>query len=466
MMNNEMALKVEVYEKENVKPLYPTPESLSTYKLSLLDQFAGVFYIPIVFFYAHSAASPPHDYDRLKLSLSKALSLCYPLAGRQKDDLTVVCNDAGADFFGANVTNCDLPELLRHPRLDLLRQLLPCNPYPSEFDSSQPLLSVQVNSFRRGGTAVAICLWHGLADAAGLVGFLKTWSRFNHGEVRLDDAANHDDGSFVVDATPIYSPENLAFPGQPALVSSEVAQRRRVHKTHIGKRFVFSKKEIEHIKDELQMINMPSFESRRPTRVEALSAFIWAAVIRATLRVTPNLKTHVLVNAVDVRRRIDPPFPPNCLGNINQMAIAKWATDAGRGAITAQAVIGSVREAIMKVNDGYVRKKGGRYLTEIMRATRVNNPTESNKIEEEEMRILSISTWFKFECLKIDFGWGKPRWMGLGMSLADLALFWDGEDEGIEVWVGLPRPIMNHLDQDPDFTSHVAFSQIIWDPQL
>ncbi|CAH9121452.1 unnamed protein product [Cuscuta epithymum] len=460
MMNNQMALKVEVYQKENVKPLYPTPESLSTYKLSLLDQIAGTFYMPIVFFYAHSAASPPHDYDRLKLSLSKALSLCYPLAGRQKDEFTVVCNDAGADFFRANITNCDLPEVLRHPRLDFLRQLFPREPYPTDFDPSQPLLAVQVNRFRCGGTAVAICLWHALADGSGLLGLLQTWSRFNRGEGPAAATANHNDGSFVVDPTLIFSPGNFDI---PALISSEVARQRHVSETYIGKRFVFSKKEIESIKDDMQKI--PSSNSRRPTRVESLSAFIWAAVIRATLQVTPNLKTHVLTNAVDLRRRMDPPFPPNCLGNINQITAAIWAADGGPGAITAKSLIGSVREAIIRVNDGYVRKmhEGGGYIRAIMEA-RKEDPSVSNNKEEEEKRILCISTWFKFECLKVDFGWGKPKWLGPGNNLGDLALLLDAEDGGIEVWVGLPRPIMNHLDQDLDFTSRVAFSQIIWDP--
>ncbi|CAH9098190.1 unnamed protein product [Cuscuta europaea] len=459
-----MALKVEVYEKENVKPFIPTPESLNAYKLSLLDQIAGTFYMPVVFFYAHSAASPHHDYERLKLSLSKALSSCYPLAGRQKDEFTVVCNDAGADFFRANVTNRDMCELLGHPRLDLLRQLFPRDPYPTDFDPSQPLLAVQVNRFRCGGTAVAICLWHALADGSGLLGLLQTWSRFNRGEGPAADAsANHHEGSFVVDPTLIFPPVNFEI---PAVISSEAARRRRVSGTYIGKRFVFAKKEIERIKDEMQMIP-PCFGRPRPTRVEALSAFIWAAVIRATLRVTPNLKTHLLTNVVDLRRRMDPPFPPTCLGNINQITDAKWAADAGAGAITGQSVIGSVREAIVKVNDGYVRKMhgGGGYLRQIIEARKVKDSSGSNmKEEEKEERLLYMSTWFKFGCLKVDFGWGKPRWLGPGNSLGDLALLLDAEDGGIEVWVGLPKPIMNHVDQDLDFTSHVAFSQIIWNP--
>ncbi|CAH9104536.1 unnamed protein product [Cuscuta europaea] len=437
-----MELKVERYEEEEVKPVSPTPESLRTYKLCLTDQLSSTFYTPVVFFYA--ASSPLHDYDRLKLSLSKALSLLYPLAGRQKDEFTVHCNDEGAQFIRANVTNADLAHLLRHPKVHLLRKLFPRAPYPTTFDPSQPILAVQVNRFLCGGTAVAICLWHGLADAAALVSLIRTWAGFNRGEAA---AATHD--SFAVDPTAIFPP--IKFDVQAAM-SSFAEMRRKARGNYIGKRHVFSKQEVERIKDELVV------SGRRPTRVEAMSAFVWAAVIRANVLANPKLKMHILTNAVELRGRLVPPLPPTCLGNINQLTAARWEAGAG---VTALSLMGRVRESIRRMDDGYVRRlhEGGGYL----KAAEIIGE-RMGEGDGDEVRVLSMSSWFKFEFLEMDFGWGKPRWLGPGHSLGDLALLLDAEDGGIELWMGLPKAVAFHLHRDPAFASHVTFTQIVWEP--
>ncbi|VFQ95570.1 unnamed protein product [Cuscuta campestris] len=252
------------------------------------------FYIPLVFFYGSGDSAPSHDYDALRESLSRTLSVLYPVAGRQKDEVTIECGDEGADFLRANVTNCDLDGFLRWPKLDLIRQLFPRDPYPAAYDPAQPLLAVQVNRFLCGGTAVAICLWHAIADGSGLVGFLETWSGFNRGA----GPAVGDGARFVVDASTVFSPMKFDF---SVAISSFAERRAQKREKYIAKRFVFSKKDIERLKDEYAT---QSEHQRRPTRVEALSAFMWAAVIRAALHANPNLKGHMLTNTVDLRRRL------------------------------------------------------------------------------------------------------------------------------------------------------------------
>ncbi|RAL47532.1 hypothetical protein DM860_011270 [Cuscuta australis] len=230
-----------------------------------------------------------HDYDKLKESLARALSVWYPLAGRARGDGSsiVECNDKGVDFVRTNVTNFDLAEFLRRPEQPLLRQLFPRNPYPVAFDPTQPMLAVQVNRFKCGGTAVAICLWHGLADGAALSGFIQTWAEINR-------------------------------------------------------------------------------DQRSPTAVPQNSVVADAAAV----------------------------FPP----------------------------------AKIDVTDDYVRKmfEGGGYLKTLV-----------DERGGDDNQFFSISTWFKFECLKVDLGWGKPTWLGLGNNLDDLALLLDDVDGGIEAWIGL-----------------------------
>lgn len=439
-------MEVEIYKKENVRPSTPTHESLRIYKFSLLDQIFGVLYMPVIFFYGAAAGRSHHDYDKLKESLAKALSVWYPLAGRMRGDGSsiVECNDEGADFVRANVTNYDLAEFLRHPVQPLLRQMFPRNPYPVAFDPTQPMLAVQVNRFKCGGTAVAICLWHGLADGAGLSGFVQTWAEINRDQISPTTTVPQ--RSVVANAASIFPPANINV---TKLLFSAAAQRNTARGKYIAKRFIFPKHEIEKLKDKY------SDDGRRPTRVEALSAFIWAAVIRATLKANSNFKTHFLINMVDLRRRMNPPFPPTCLGNIFLSSAARWENNvAAPAAISGsdKSLVEKIREAIGKVTDDYVRKmfEGGGYLKTLV-AERAGDHNQ----------FFSISTWFKFECLKVDLGWGKPVWLGPGNNLDDLALLLDDVDGGIEAWIGLQPQVMGHLDKDHEFLAHVSLSQVV-----
>nr|GMD67988.1 vinorine synthase-like [Ipomoea batatas] len=396
-----MALKVEIYQKEKVRPSSPTPQTLRNYKLSLLDILAGTFYTPIVFFYDSRAGG--HDYDELKDSLMETLSVLYPLAGRIKDGSTIECNDEGADFVRANL-----------------------------------------NRFRCGGTAVAFCVWHGLADAAAMVGLFNTLAAINRGEGPINP------GGLVVDASAIFRPGNfVSTPLKPHSLNNRGK--------YSSKRFVFGKRDIERLRNDYYH---PSEHSRRPSRVQALSAFIWAAVIRAILAVNPNLKTHLLTNAVNLRKKVNPTFPSQCLGNINQVVAAQWESEAdGGGRITAGFLLGRVMEAIHKVTDDYVREmhvEGG-YLRAILGVSKALHIAD-------EIKVLSISSWCNFPFSQVDFGWGKPKWIGLGYTMENLAIFLDLEDEEIEVWIGLAQEVMCNLDKDMEFNAYVSFSQIFSEP--
>ncbi|XP_019179898.1 PREDICTED: vinorine synthase-like [Ipomoea nil] len=440
-----MALKIEVYQKEKVRPCSPTPQTLRNCKLSLLDILISTFYTPIVFFYDSRAGGPSrHDYDELKDSLMKTLSVLYPLAGRIKDGSTIECNDEGADFVRAKVTNCDMGEFLRHPKLEDIRQLLPLDPYPNAIHPAQPMLAVQVNRFRCGGTAVAFCIWHGLADGGAMTGLFNTWAAINRGE-----EPNYP-GGLIVDASTIFRPGNFVSSPQKPLSLKKPGK-------YSSKRFVFGKRDIERLRNDYYH---PSEHRRRPSRVEALSAFIWAAVIRAILQANPNLKTHLLTNVVNLRKKLNPPFPSQCLGNINQVVAARWESEAdGGGRVTAGFLVGRVAEAIHKVTDDYVREmhaEGG-YLRALLGVTKTLH-------NADEIKVLSISSLCNISFSQVDFGWGKPIWIGLGHTLENSAIFMDAEDEGIEVWIGLTQEVMWNLDKDIEFHAYVSFSQIVSEP--
>nr|GMD65819.1 vinorine synthase-like [Ipomoea batatas] len=65
------------------------------------------------------------------------------------------------------------------------------------------MLAVQLNRFRCGGTAVAFCIWHGLADAGAMIGLFNTLAAINRGEGPINP------GGLIVDASAIFRPGNL-----------------------------------------------------------------------------------------------------------------------------------------------------------------------------------------------------------------------------------------------------------------
>ncbi|KAM2888027.1 hypothetical protein FF1_011815 [Malus domestica] len=67
-----MQMKIEIVSEDQCKPSSPIPDNLKSYKLSLLDQIAPMFYVPVILFY--SAPENIDDttiVDKLKNSLSE-----------------------------------------------------------------------------------------------------------------------------------------------------------------------------------------------------------------------------------------------------------------------------------------------------------------------------------------------------------------------------------------------------------
>nr|GMD80198.1 vinorine synthase-like [Ipomoea batatas] len=439
---------------ERIRPSSPTPQNLRSHKLSLLDQLINCFYAPILTFYDNSSGD--HDHNQLKKSFSRTLSYIYPLAGRLKDGKTIDCNDEGADFVVAQVEN-KMSEVMQYPRLDRLRMLFPCNPYPEVVDSTIPLLAVQVTRFSCGGSAVAICIWHGLADAAGAYGLLGTWAAINRGQdYELNRDMPENTGDLVVDTSTTFVPTDLLS----SLTALTDRNQVMIAEKYITKRFVFRGSTIKAIRDRYTQ------PEHRPSRVVALAAFLWAALIRATREADQDFKTHTLTMSVDLRKRFNPPFPTYCLGSINQVVGARWES-GGDGKESAVAVdggvlIGKVREAISKIDDNYIKKmhiEGG-YLKELMAIS------NSLSVDKKHNKGLNISSWCKVPFYEVDFGWGKPRWIATILVLKDLAIFMDMDDGGVEVWLGLPQGIMSNLERDEQFLAHLSYSQTVWDYNL
>nr|GMC75366.1 vinorine synthase-like [Ipomoea batatas] len=243
-------MKVEVVSKEMVRPSSPTPESLKTYKLSFMDQLAFNVRIPFVLFYDSSGDDHTNNtIDELKKSLSKTLSLMYPLAGRAKEDrLTVECNDEGVEFIVADVAE-NMCCLLDNPEMEKIRQLTPSAKVYEPQPVGKVLLAVQVNRFSCGGIAIGCFVSHAILDGSTLAKFLETWASFNRG-CAVNNGGNGFISSSNNHSTILFPPlTDTSALERSVKMAAEAVQQEEKHM--VVKRFVIPANAIAQLREEL-----------------------------------------------------------------------------------------------------------------------------------------------------------------------------------------------------------------------
>ncbi|GMN49116.1 hypothetical protein TIFTF001_018289 [Ficus carica] len=297
-------MKVEIISNEIIKPSSPTPDHLRQYQLSFLDQLSPRSYTPFLYYYdlnyAHSADDS--DFiadvsDKLKKSLSEALTGFYPLAGRLISDQFLGCSDEGIVYLEARVKS-KLSEVVVNPIPPELNKLL-----SFELDEIAELpLGVQlINTFECRGIAIGLCFSHRITNALSRLMFIKSWMAIARGE---KDAAVRPE---FVSAT-LFPPRDIGEYD----TSFTIAKKDTV----ITKRFVFAAASIQGLRGKYeQNLNGEITNPNRPlSPVEIVSAFIWSRFAKAT-KSDQTKKFHTIHHAVNLRPKLDPPLPLHSFGN-------------------------------------------------------------------------------------------------------------------------------------------------------
>ncbi|EYU24113.1 hypothetical protein MIMGU_mgv1a019465mg, partial [Erythranthe guttata] len=162
-------LRVIFHEKVLVSPSEKT-ERKSMF-LSNIDQMHNYNAHTAHFFTANPDFPPKIVTERLKMALEKVLATYDFAAGRLRTNqesgrLEIECDGAGAGFVAASseYSLCDLGDdlVFSNPgfrQLSVLFDILPRD--------DQPLLILQVTSFKCGGFAIGTAMNHTLVDGAG-----------------------------------------------------------------------------------------------------------------------------------------------------------------------------------------------------------------------------------------------------------------------------------------------------------
>lgn len=448
-------MKVEILSRELIKPHTATPSCFRNYKISLLDELSPNLNVPTIFYYVATDQDNTNGcslrYKHLKKSLSKALTVFHPFAGRYCiGSHSVDCSDQGAKFVEAKV-DVKLDDLLSQRlnlKTEVLNDLVPC-PLGALDEFTDPLLSVQVSGFSCGGFAIAVCSSHRIADMSTTMSLINVWTIAAKQELRFIDETylsisfNFDSGSLF--------PVKMV-PGLPSGLSRD-KENIEVHKI-VTKMFYFSKSKISSIRERARLDD----SSMLPTRVQSIFGLIGKAIIDIHVANPENPKTYTLLQPVNMRKRTVPRLPENQFGNLYLTAVVQ--SEVGPERILG---LGSFVDCLSKAVKGAVDACG------IVLSLGEEGQSMISHGSSELIKNLSnpdiyfagtYSSWCKFPFYEADFGWGKPIWVSIpNVPMKNTVVLIDDKfGEGIEAWVCLDENDMHKFIQQGDIADIIGES--------
>ncbi|KAK3017649.1 hypothetical protein RJ639_003266 [Escallonia herrerae] len=421
----ELDIQAEVLSTETVKPSSPTPSTLGTWKLSLLDQLSPPVHIPTILYYATSDADNAEKIKRmstrLQASLSETLTHFYPLAGRIKDRSSIDCNDEGVLFSLAKI-NINLFDFLRMPRIKSLDKFLPRVSHGVEPENATVQVAVQLNIFASGsGIAIGVYFFHKMLDAISMDAFLQCWA-----------AIERDGDKETILQQLDFTVGSGLFPPVEAVRSAE------------------------------QYL----LKSHWVVKEGTVLSFIWKCAMAASGKPT---KQSVLACAVNLRPRMVPPLSVYCVGNMAWQAMAtSMLSDEDEREKQLSNLVCMLTAAIAKVDRDHTQGLQG-----VTRFRKVSSfweemeRTYSSESLEGPVTTYVASSWCKLGFNEVDFGWGKPLWVshsgGKFLPLVPNIILMDSGRGGdqIEAWVALGEHEMHILEHDAEFTSFATLNPSI-----
>ncbi|CAA7019448.1 unnamed protein product [Microthlaspi erraticum] len=375
--------------------------------------------------------------SQLKTSLSSALAIYFPFAGRlvkvdnHKDHTVsfhVDCNNSGAKFVHAIAESVLASDFLQPDGSvpGFLRAFFPMNGVKSIDGILEPLLAMQVTEMK-DGVFISFGYNHMVAAGDSICNFLSAWIKiFSNGQRENLYQPLVLRGWFLdgIDS-PIHIPVSKI---ETKTATSEISTEERV--------FHFTKKNIYDLNTKVNDENGSS--DQEVSSLQAVSAHLWRSITRHSGLNREEVARCVV--GVDLRQRLDPRLEKECFGNVIYGAIASATVgelqDRGLGWAALQISKMLTNEDYRNVN---IPKSGGRLA--------------GNSI------VLSGSPWF--EVYDSNFGWGRPiaAQPGPGNSISGKLVLYRGvEDGSIDIHATLFSDMLVSLLVDVEFMENVSIT--------
>ncbi|XP_050232065.1 stemmadenine O-acetyltransferase-like [Mercurialis annua] len=444
-------MEVEIIYKDCIKPSSPTPPHLKMYNISLLDQFTAFVYVPMILYYSNpdNDLIPSKKTLILKRSLSQTLTQFYPLAGQITDDLSVECNDEGVLYLEARA-NISLSEFLQHPDITSLHQFLPNKSLLHSPTSGSYVAMIQETTFACGGFTLGINVLHLVMDGCALASFLRAW-----GAMAYDESQKKMIPSFH---GPSIFPKDRNFPGDANMIAI-FSNFIRVEKMKAA-RFVFDGSAIANLKEKVTNSGV-----KNPTRVEVVSALLSKSLMLAFESKSDNNNNPLplaIVHAVNVRRRMLPPFPECSMGNF--ICLADTIISGSSKETQLSSFVCQLKEAIAEIDSSYVKSIQGDdgFIKFYEKIKKMNSAFTSTSICNG-VDYVGFTSWCGFCLYEVDFGWGKPIWTSYAESygngedaFANHVILMDARtgNNGIEAWVFSDEGTVIMLEKDQELLKY------------
>lgn len=421
-----MKIDIQLISDEYISPSSPTAAHLRHHQLSIIDKVQPEIYMTWIMFYPKDDDVAGQQCDKLKKSLSEALTLFYPLAGRIKEDAYVDCNDQGAYFVQAKA-NCYLSDILDRQDPHDHHFFNPDDHLPS---NDSPLASVQVTFFECGGLALFVNISHKVGDGASLFMFLNSWAAIARGDIKNIVTPRFESAIF--------------FPPTPTFWynSRTIKNDKEVVTT---KRFVFSASSVATLVEKYTSNN-----GRRPSRFEALFAFIWSRLV--VVHLTSNEKPWTPTFPINLRPRMTPTLSNDHFGNF--VFSVNLTPEMYSSQDDPKNLVDKVREEAGRVDAAFVKD---------LQRSDSENPffrlkDTLKKVAAGEITFLRFTSLTSFSNNSIDFGWGKPIWVAvLPPPTKNIVFFINAQKgDGIEAWLSLKEEDMAKFLTNEEFFSYVT----------
>ncbi|KAK4479457.1 hypothetical protein RD792_014971 [Penstemon davidsonii] len=395
-----------------VRPAEPTPEKIMY--LNACDQIKDITHTPTIYFYNHSSKLESQNIiSTLQDSLSKALVLFYPLAGRLSwaeeggSRVELHCNGKGVPIFEAE-SDSTVEDFGNFTPTPSIQALIPSVDYTTPIDEI-PMVIVQLTRFRCGGVGIGLGISHVMADGPSALHFVDEWAKFARGvgpfvapflDRSVLDAEKDSDYKF--------DPSVLRPP--PTLIGQEDNMEQR--KKPITVSFLnLGKVQIEKLRNKANL-DFDKEKGRGYSRFEAVAAHIWRCTSKARGHVSEQQTSLHFV--ADFRNKLKPALPRNYFGNA---LIRVEATDKSGNLLSNSIGTASrkIREAVENVTEDKVRGyldylKG---LPDVGRFRSLDNNGRP-KGDFYGNPNLAIISWTALPLYGADFGWGNEIHLGPG----------------------------------------------------
>ncbi|XP_068637619.1 coumaroyl-CoA:anthocyanidin 3-O-glucoside-6''-O-coumaroyltransferase 1-like [Aristolochia californica] len=396
-----------------------------------------------LFFYDFSCSTQEFrdlHFPQLEHSLSLALTLFYPFAGRLVPLMDSYPGDLVIRYSKGDCVPLTLAESRANfARLagnqpkeakefhSLVSPILPVSSDGPEGRQQAPLAAFQVTVFPGAGITIGFTVKHVVADGLAGTHFLKSWASIFKagGDISVVKNLPFYDRTLLGDLEQLKRDhlEREAAKKDQSRASFGESEAEEDHELNGVTRSTFVLTRA-HIKKLHEKIFSTSEVGPRVSTFTVASAFLWVCLAKS--REVQEGKTVYFGCAADCRPRLDPPLPASYFGNCIRLVIIEASQVELTGEKGLIAATEAIHSAIRRLDEGALKDIDStlRKWEEVVRE-----------------RPLTISASPRFRMYETDFGWGCASKVEIvtidstgAMSMAENT----DEEGGIEIGVAGP----------------------------